>query len=81
MKDYVANRSREVGAYLLKTKATIRKAAKVFGVSQSTIHKDATKRLELVNPKLAKEVRKVLDYNLKVRHIRGGESTRRRYYC
>mgnify|MGYP004536557057 FL=1 len=57
----------------------MRQTAKQFGVSKSTIHKDVTDRLIQVNPQLAREARKVLDYNKQERHIRGGLATREKY--
>ncbi|MBR2100798.1 MAG: sporulation transcriptional regulator SpoIIID, partial [Eubacterium sp.] len=38
-------RCRELGEYIVKTKATVRQAAEVFGISKSTVHMDVTKRL------------------------------------
>ncbi|MFW5980669.1 MAG: sporulation transcriptional regulator SpoIIID [Halanaerobiaceae bacterium] len=79
MKDYIRKRVREVGHYIYETKATVREAAKVYGVSKSTIHKDVTERLIKIDPGLAKKVKEVLEYNKAERHIRGGEATRRKY--
>ncbi|MFW5985698.1 MAG: sporulation transcriptional regulator SpoIIID [Halanaerobiaceae bacterium] len=79
MKDYIRKRVRRVGNYIYETKATVREAAEVYGVSKSTIHKDVTERLKKIDPQLAKKVKKVLEYNKSERHIRGGEATRRKY--
>ncbi|GAB6137308.1 sporulation transcriptional regulator SpoIIID [Halanaerobaculum tunisiense] len=79
MKDYIYRRVIEVSRYIYETKATVRQAAKVFGVSKSTIHKDVTDRIEKVDPKLAEQVRQILDYNKAERHYRGGEATRQKY--
>ena len=79
MKDYIRERVREVGHYIFETKATVRETAKVYGVSKSTIHKDVTERLLLIDPDLARKVKKVLQYNKAERHIRGGEATKRKY--
>ena len=79
MKDYIEERVLEVAQYILDSKATIRKTAKVFGVSKSTIHKDVTERLEEINPTLAKEVKMVLEKNKSERHIRGGMATKLKY--
>ncbi|MCQ2500621.1 MAG: sporulation transcriptional regulator SpoIIID, partial [Lachnospiraceae bacterium] len=56
-----------------------REAAKKFGVSKSTVHKDVTDRLEELNPTLAGQTRSVLDLNKQERHIRGGMATRAKY--
>jgi len=61
------------------TGATVRAAARVLGVSKSTIHKDVTVRLRKISPALHKEVMRVLMLNKAQRHIRGGEATRLRY--
>ena len=65
--------------YMVKTKMTIREIAKVFKVSKSTVHIDLNKRLKKINMPLYNDIKKILDYHLKVRHIRGGESTRKKY--
>ena len=79
MKDYIRKRVREVGHYIYETKATVRQAAKIYGVSKSTIHKDVTERLRKIDPSLARRVKEVLEFNKAERHIRGGEATRRKY--
>lgn len=79
MKDYIYQRVLEVSNYIYETKATVRQAAKVFGVSKSTIHKDVTERLRKVDGQLAKKVKKVLEFNKAERHLRGGEATKKKY--
>ena len=79
MKDYIEERAVEIANYIIETKATVRQAAKKFGISKSTVHKDCTDRLKQLNPGLASEVRQVLDVNKQERHIRGGLATREKY--
>ncbi|WP_461206707.1 sporulation transcriptional regulator SpoIIID [Clostridium sp. DL1XJH146] len=79
MKDYIEERVLEVAKYIIESKATIRKTAKVFGVSKSTIHKDMTERLPKINPQIATEAKIVLDLNKAERHIRGGKATKMKY--
>lgn len=79
MKDYIEERAVEIANYIVDEKSTVRQAAKKFGVSKSTIHKDVTERLLLINPSLAGRVRKVLDLNKSERHIRGGLATKEKY--
>lgn len=79
MKDYIYERVLEIANYIYETKATVRQAAKVFGVSKSTVHKDVTKRLQKIDKNLDDKVRNVLDYNKSERHYRGGEATRKKY--
>lgn len=79
MKDYIEERAIEIANYIIEEKTTVRQAAKKFGVSKSTIHKDVTERLSHINPALAAQARKVLDLNKSERHIRGGMATREKY--
>ena len=65
--------------YMLKTKKTIREIAKQFSVSKSTVHIDLNKRLKNINYDLYEKIKKILIYHLEIRHIRGGESTRKKY--
>ncbi|HHY05780.1 MAG TPA: sporulation transcriptional regulator SpoIIID [Clostridia bacterium] len=79
MQEYIIKRVLEVCHYMLDTTATVRQTAAVFGVSKSTIHKDMTERLPIINKELAQQVKYVLERNKAERHIRGGEATRRKY--
>ncbi len=79
MREYIEERVLQLGEYIIKSNATVRQAAKEFGVSKSTVHKDVTERLELINASLAASVKKVLDVNKAERHLRGGEATREKY--
>ena len=79
MKDYIEERAMNIANYIIEHNATVRQAAKEFGVSKSTVHKDVAERLAQINPSLAAETRKVLDVNKSERHIRGGLATREKY--
>ena len=79
LKDYIEERAVEVAEFIIENNATVRQAAKKFGISKSTIHKDCTDRLRQLNPALAKEVRNVLEVNKQERHIRGGMATKEKY--
>ena len=79
MKTYIEERAIEIANYIIENNATVRQAAKNFGISKSTVHKDVTARLTRINPALANEARKVLDVNKKERHIRGGMATKEKY--
>ncbi|MFX0548282.1 sporulation transcriptional regulator SpoIIID [Hathewaya histolytica] len=79
MKDYIEERVLEVAKYIIESKSTIRKTAKVFGVSKSTIHKDMTERLPKINPQIADEAKYILEVNKSERHIRGGKATQLKY--
>lgn len=79
LKDHILKRVLEVSRYIARTKATVRDAARAFGVSKSTVHKDVTERLPRLDSQLASTVRQVLELNKSERHIRGGEATRVKY--
>ena len=79
MKDYIEERAINIAHYIIEKNATVRQAAKFFGISKSTVHKDVTERLTQINPTLANEARKVLDVNKSERHIRGGLATKDKY--
>lgn len=79
MRDYIEERAVEIANYIIENKATVRQAAKKFGISKSTVHKDCAQRISTINPSLAADVRKVLDVNKAERHIRGGMATREKY--
>ena len=79
MKTYIEERAIEIANYMIENNATVRQAAKNFGISKSTVHKDVTDRLEHINPSLAAQARVVLDVNKSERHIRGGLATREKY--
>lgn len=79
MKEYIEERAIQIANYIIESNATVRQTAKAFGVSKSTVHKDVTERLLLINPSLASRARKVLDVNKSERHIRGGMATQKKY--
>lgn len=72
-------RAIKLGEYISREKATVRKAAKCFGISKSTVHKDVSQRLQNINSSLYEEVKKVLEINKAQRHIRGGFATKNKY--
>ena len=79
MKEYIEERVLLIANYIIENNATVRQAAKHFGISKSTVHKDVAERLEQINPSLAQEARKVLNVNKLERHIRGGMATKEKY--
>ena len=79
MQDYIRERVLELSQYIIESGATVRQTAGQFGVSKSTVHKDITERLPLLNEMTAARVRSVLENNKAERHLRGGEATRRKY--
>ncbi|MDD3184873.1 MAG: sporulation transcriptional regulator SpoIIID [Anaerostipes sp.] len=79
MKEYIEERVVEIANFIIDQQGTVRQAARQFGVSKSTVHKDVTERLSQINPGLARQTRIVLDVNKSERHIRGGMATKEKY--
>ena len=79
MTDTIEKRACELAVYMIETGATVRAAARHFGISKSTVHKDLSQRLKQYNFALYVQVREILDLNKQERHIRGGMATRRKY--
>ncbi|MBQ3000655.1 MAG: sporulation transcriptional regulator SpoIIID [Oscillospiraceae bacterium] len=79
MEDTMKERVHQLAVYLIETEATVRAAAKHFGISKSTVHKDLSQRLPHYNRALYVQVRQILDKNKAQRHIRGGMATRQKY--
>lgn len=73
------NRVIKMAYLMLDGKKTVREVAKIIGFSKSTVHNDLTKKLIDIDYPLYQEVKKLLEYNKKIRHIRGGEATRLKY--
>lgn len=79
MNKNIRERVIEEGKYIVSTGDTVRGMAEVFGVSKSTIHKDLRERLLEIDIDLYKDVSNILQYHADIKHIRGGESTRRKF--
>lgn len=79
MNSLILKRVMDEANFMLDTKKTIREIAKIFNVSKSTVHKDLHERLFDVNKKLYYEIDTILKYHIDIRHIRGGESTKKKY--
>lgn len=79
MADTIEDRACELAVYMIETGATVRAAAKRFGISKSTVHKDLSQRLPQCNRRLYQQVRQVLETNKAQRHIRGGMATQKKY--
>ena len=64
---------------MIETGSTVREIASIFKVSKSTVHKDLHERLINIDKNLYLKVDKILKYHTNIRHIRGGESTKKKY--
>ena len=79
MTDHIGERACQLAVYMIENRATVRAAAKKFGISKSTVHKDLSQRLPQYNQPLYEQVKVILDTNKAQRHIRGGLATRKKY--
>ncbi len=79
MKDYIEERAVELAEFIIESKSTVRAAARKFNISKSTVHKDVTERLKIINRALYEQVKPVLNNNKEERHIRGGLATKEKY--
>ena len=79
MRTDIEERAVRLAEYITEHRATVRAAAKQFGISKSTVHKDVTERLETLDGELYERVRALLDENKAERHIRGGMATKEKF--
>lgn len=80
MDEALARRCVSIAQFMLENRATVRQAARVYGLSKSSVHKDMVCRLPAIDARLAAQVDCLLQHNKAVRHLRGGEATRLRYH-
>ena len=76
---FIQNRVIDEADYIIKTENTIRQIAQIFKVSKSTVHKDLHERLLNIDKDRYDKVVKILEYHTNIRHLRGGESTKKKY--
>lgn len=79
MWEYIEERIIKCAEYIVETGCTVRTCSARFGISKSTVHKDVSERLRLIDKDLYEAVRGVLEKNLSERHIRGGIATKTKY--
>ena len=79
MNSLITKRVLDEAHYMIKTNNTIREIASIFNVSKSTVHKDLHERLKDINFELFEQIDSILKYHIDVRHIRGGQSTKKKY--
>lgn len=65
--------------YVIVNNATVRQTAKEFGMSKSCVYRDLSDLLPQYNLKMSAEVISVFQVNKALRHIRGGQATKRKY--
>lgn len=79
MDKYIVERVMNEALYMLENKSTVRDIALIYNVSKSTVHKDLQERLRDIDLDLHEDVNKIFKEHIEVRHIRGGESTKKKY--
>ena len=79
MKESYLDRVISEAKHIIKTRDTVRKTARIFGVSKSTVHSDVSIKLRAISPTLYMLVRPILDENFADKHNRGGRSTKEKY--
>ena len=79
MNSIIRKRIIDEANYMLETKKTVREIAKVFSVSKSTVHKDLHDRLKYINISKYNKIENIFNYHKKIRHIKGGQSTKKKY--
>ena len=75
----IYDRILEEADYVIMNKATVRKTAQVFKMSKSAIYRDIKVLLKEYSLDKSKKVEEILKENKRLRHIRGGEATKRKY--
>ncbi len=79
MWEYIEERAIKCAEYIVETGCTVRACSAHFNVSKSTVHKDVSERLRYIDLELYEKTRKILNFNLSERHIRGGIATKEKY--
>lgn len=79
MQETIDARACQLAVYMIENRGTVRSAAKAFGISKSTVHKDLSVRLPKLDQPLYQQVRSLLDENKSQRHLRGGQATKIKY--
>lgn len=75
----IKKRVYEEAVFMCQNNSTIRTVANKFNVSKTTTHIDLTVRLKELDKLLYYKVQAIMKYNISMRHIRGGEATKRKY--
>lgn len=79
MNKTIKDRVLKEATYMRETKKTIREVASFYHISKSTVHKDLKERLVKIDQVLNNEVKAILNNHREIRHIRGGDATRKKY--
>ena len=79
MDEAIRFRCLQVAEWMITHQATVRQAARAFGLSKSSVHKDLTQRLPEVSHARGVLVQQLMQHNKAQRHLRGGDATRLHY--
>mgnify|MGYP001060854765 FL=1 len=79
MNKKIISRVIEEANYIIDTNKTIREVSIIFGVSKSTVHNDMQYRLSLIDKNLYEKVSSIMKFHADIKHIKGGESTKRKF--
>ncbi len=69
----------EMAEYTIENESTVRKTAKEFGISKSTVYNRLTLMLKYINFDLYDRVQKIMQKNKEERSLRGGQATKDKY--
>ena len=64
---------------IIESGKTLRDLASELKIGKSTIHKDMQIRLKNIDKHLYQEVQEIFKEHIRIRHLRGGESTKKKY--
>ncbi len=79
MNKKIKNRIEQEYECLVETNKTIREIGGIFKNSKSNVHKDLIERLPLLSLSKYEKAKQILNEHLQTRHLKGGESTRKKY--
>lgn len=79
MEDKIKLRTLQEAKLIIESNYTLRELEKKLNIGKSTIHKDMHIRLKIIDSQLYDKVQKVFHEHINVRHLKGGESTKKKY--
>ncbi len=69
----------EMANYILNNSTTIRATAKTFNIPKSTVHNNLSIKLKTLDRRLYNRVQTLLKNNFQIKHIHGGEATKKKF--
>ena len=77
--DFIEERVLQCARLLILENSNVRHVARRIGCSKSTVHKDLSERLKSIDYNLYLKVQEIFTVNKQEKHLRGGNSTKKRY--